>query len=109
MSPPDLRRQKVATTGTGVDGSGGFGEGRVKEVVLDGVGHLVPMIAPGKSAFAAAGFLAGELGRWRGEEEEWRGGGGGGFGGGGGGGGGGGWGGGGGGGGGGGPEGEDDG
>lgn len=73
MSPPDLRRQKIATTGTGVDGSGGFEEGKVKEVVLEGVGHLVPMIAPEKSAVAAAGFLAGELGRWRGEEEEWRG------------------------------------
>ena len=72
MSPPDLRRQKFATTGTGVDGSGGFEEGRVKEVVLEGVGHLVSMIAPGKSAHAAAGFLAGELGRWRAEEEEWR-------------------------------------
>jgi len=72
LSTPDLRKQKVARTGTGIGGSGGCKEGRVKEVVLEGVGHLVPMIAPQKSADAAADFLAANLERWRKEEAEWR-------------------------------------
>jgi len=72
ISTPDLRKQKVARTGTGVGGSGGSKEGRVKEVVVEEVGHLVPMIAPQKSADAAADFLSNDLKRWRKEEEEWR-------------------------------------
>lgn len=72
MSTPHLRRAKLAVTGTGVSGSGGAEEGRVREVVVEGVGHLVPMVAPKKTADAAAEFLAAELQRWRREEEEWR-------------------------------------
>lgn len=72
VSTPDSRKQKVARTGTGVGGSGGFKEGRVAEAVVEEAGHLVPMIAPQKCADAAAGFLAADLKRWREGEEEWR-------------------------------------
>lgn len=72
MSTPDLRRHKLDSTGTGVGGSGGVREGRVKEEVVEGVGHLVPMIAPKECADAAAGFLSTEVKRWKKDEEEWR-------------------------------------
>ena len=69
---PHLRTQKVTTTGTGPGGSGGVREGRVKEVVLDNVGHLVPMESVTATAAATANWLAGEIARWRKDEEEWR-------------------------------------
>ena len=68
----ESRDKKIDVTGTGVGGSGGVKEGRVKEEVIDGVGHLVPMVAPKDCAGLAAGFLADELERWRGEEEGFR-------------------------------------
>ncbi|KAL6718019.1 hypothetical protein ACLMJK_004104 [Lecanora helva] len=72
LSFPAARKQKLDVTGTGVGGSGGVKEGRVKEVVLDGVGHLIPMVAPKDSALATADFLASDLERWRKDEEEFR-------------------------------------
>ena len=42
LSPPDWRKQKMERTGTGVGGSGGAEAGRVKEVILEDVGHLIP-------------------------------------------------------------------
>ena len=61
----------METTGIGVGGSGGAKEGRVKEVVLDGVGHLIPMIVPKACAQRAMEWLASELQKWLGEEETW--------------------------------------
>ena len=72
LSVPESRKQKVETTGIGVGGSGGAKVGRVKEVVVEGVGHLVPMIAPRDVGVGAADFLAGELRRWKEEEDAWR-------------------------------------
>lgn len=72
ISLPHLWKQKLERTGTGVGGSGGIKEGRVKEVVLEDVGHLIPMIDPRGCADATAEFLSGDLQRWRIEEEEWR-------------------------------------
>jgi len=72
MSLPELRIQKVQNTGIGVGGSGGAREGRVKEVMLKGVGHLVPMEAADESAEVAAEWVGREMERWRGEEREWR-------------------------------------
>ena len=65
MSTPEARRFKMETTGTGLGGSGGAKDGQVKEVVLEGVGHLVAMEASGLCADAAAGWLGQELERWR--------------------------------------------
>lgn len=72
MSLPELRIQKVQNTGIGVGGSGGAREGRVKEVMLKGVGHLVPMEAADESAEVAAEWVGREMERWREEEREWR-------------------------------------
>lgn len=72
FSRPDLRKQKMERTGTGVGGSGGTEVGRVKEVVFEDVGHLVPMEAVGRCAAAAGEWLASELKRWREEEAEFK-------------------------------------
>ncbi len=70
MSTPDLRREKMAVTGTAGGGSGGAAAGRVREVVLEGVGHLVAMDKPAVCARHAAEWIALELERWRRDEAE---------------------------------------
>lgn len=65
MSSPALRHIKMNVTGTAVGGSGGAKEGRVKEVVLKGIGHLVAMEASVQCADAAAPWLGQELERFR--------------------------------------------
>ncbi|KAK4139306.1 peroxisomal membrane protein LPX1 [Dichotomopilus funicola] len=67
MSTPAARQAKLARTGTGLGGSGGVEKGMVKEVVVD-CGHLVAMERAPECAEAAAGFLSGELARWREEQ-----------------------------------------
>ena len=54
-------------------GSGGAKEGKVKDVTLEGIGHLIPMIVPKVCAEKAGEWLAEELQRWRDEEERWTG------------------------------------
>lgn len=71
MSSAELRRAKLRATGTGVGGSGGAKEGKVKEVVLDGIGHLVAMEASIQCAEAAAPWLAHELEKFRGARREY--------------------------------------
>jgi len=66
-STPSNRLAKMATTGTGVGGSGGAQAGCVREVVLD-CGHLVGFEAPAESARASADFVHAELGRWEARE-----------------------------------------
>lgn len=72
MSPPSLREEKMRLTGTGVGGSGGAPEGRVKAVLFPNVGHLIPMEAVSACADAAADWLQPEIDRWVREDEEWR-------------------------------------
>jgi len=72
LSPPDWRREKMETTGVGVGGSGGAKEGRVKGVVLEDVGHLIPMLVPGLCAEKAVEWLEVEVARWTEEEEKWK-------------------------------------
>ena len=72
LSTPDLRKQKMERTGTGVGGSGGAGADRVKEVVFEDVGHLIPMEAVARCAAAAGEWLSSDLKRWGGEEAEFK-------------------------------------
>lgn len=58
-------------TGAGVGGSGGAKEGRVKEVVFEDGGHLMPMEVVGATADASADWIAKEMERWAKEEEQW--------------------------------------
>lgn len=74
MNCAQARKRKMDTSGTGVGGSGGAKEGRVKEVILKGVGHLVAMEASELCAEAAAGWLGVEMERLDGERKmyvEW--------------------------------------
>ncbi|KAK6856250.1 hypothetical protein PG995_008401 [Apiospora arundinis] len=71
LSTPEKRRQKMAVTGTGVNGSGGAAAGRVAEVVMEGRGHLFPMEVPDECADHAARWIGREMVRWRAEEEEY--------------------------------------
>lgn len=72
MSGPKEREEKLKATGTGIGGSGGYPEGRVKPVVLKGVGHLVPMEAVGQTASLSAEWIGAEIKRWRSDEEEFK-------------------------------------
>lgn len=72
LSTPGFRKQKMERTGTGVGGSGGAEANRVKEVVFEDVGHLIPMEAVARCAAAAGEWLASEMKRWRAEEAEFK-------------------------------------
>ena len=67
MSDESSRNSKMEITGVGLGGSGGAKEGRVKEVVLEGIGHLVAMEATQKCAEVAAPWISQEIKR---SEEE---------------------------------------
>lgn len=67
-----VRREKRKLTGVGVGGSGGVKAGRVADVTLEGLAHLVPMEVPTRCADLAAGWLVPELERWRQEDAEVR-------------------------------------
>lgn len=70
LSLPVLKADKLAHTGTGVGGSGGVKKGRVAEVTMKGVGHLIPMEVVGQTADAITGWLEPELDRWARLEEQ---------------------------------------
>ena len=70
MSLPESRKEKMELTGSGIGGSGGVKEGRVKEVVLENIGHLVAMEAVDACADAVVAWLEVELKRWRREEDK---------------------------------------
>ena len=72
VNPPEVRQEKMDLTGVGVGGSGGAVRGRVRQVTIDGYGHLVPMEATARCADLAAGFVADDLAVWRAEEREFR-------------------------------------
>jgi pimeloyl-ACP methyl ester carboxylesterase len=65
LSAPLLKADKMAHTGTGTGGSGGFKKGRVQEVTFEGIGHLIPMEVVGKTADACQDWLALELANWK--------------------------------------------
>jgi pimeloyl-ACP methyl ester carboxylesterase len=71
LSPPELQAAKVNNTGTGTGGSGGVKEGRVKSLSFEGVGHLIPMEAVGRTADACAEWVGKELKRWEKQQREY--------------------------------------
>jgi pimeloyl-ACP methyl ester carboxylesterase len=75
LATPDLRAKKMATTGVGVGGSGGFQRGMVEEAVLN-CGHLVPFEKVVQCADAAATFTVSALAWWEkslGRVKKWEG------------------------------------
>lgn len=74
-SSPASNKTKLESTGIGIGGSGGQAAGRVKGVTFEDIGHLIAMEASERTAEACADWLdgnAGELGRWRRGEEQWK-------------------------------------
>jgi pimeloyl-ACP methyl ester carboxylesterase len=71
MSTAEFRLAKMKATGTSGGGSGGAKEGKVKEVVLNGVGHLVAMEATIRCADAAAPWLGQEVKRFHVERRDY--------------------------------------
>ena len=72
LSTPDAIEARLSTTGIGIGGSGGRQDGRVKDVTLKGIGHLVAMEAVEQCADAASEWIGSEMKRWRVGEEEHR-------------------------------------
>lgn len=72
MSLPQVNAEKLAATGTGLGGSGGVPAGRVRDVTLDQIGHLVAQEAPVKCADVASTWLGQELQRWRDEDRAFK-------------------------------------
>lgn len=71
MNSDEFRHIKVNVTGTGVGGSGGAKEGKVSEVVLKGIGHLVAMEACNQCADAAAPWLGREVENFKNARREY--------------------------------------
>ncbi len=68
----ETREEKMRMTGTGTGGSGGAKAGRVKEVVIEEFGHLVPLEATTRCAEYAADFIVPELKIWQEEQDEYQ-------------------------------------
>ncbi|OJJ67267.1 hypothetical protein ASPBRDRAFT_136499 [Aspergillus brasiliensis CBS 101740] len=67
----DEMREGIKTCGTGVGGSGGIPEGRVREVTLPGLGHLMPFQAVRQVAEPCVAWLESEMARFREAERLW--------------------------------------
>lgn len=67
----DEMREGIKATGTGVGGSGGIQEGRVKEVTVREKGHLFPFEAVGATAQECGKWLGEEMKRYRNIESKW--------------------------------------
>ena len=68
VSTAESRQRKLERTGNGVGGSGGAVKGRVREAVIEGRGHLVPLEAVAACADDAAPWIEDEVRRWKKEE-----------------------------------------
>jgi hypothetical protein len=67
----DEIREGIKVTGTGVGGSGGIPEGRVKELVVKNRGHLFPFEEVAHTAKECSAWLTQEMGRFRQTEKAW--------------------------------------
>lgn len=67
----DEIREGIKACGTGVGGSGGLPEGRVREVTLTGLGHLMPFQEVKKVAEPCVAWLEEEMERFRQAEKQW--------------------------------------
>ncbi|RDW70916.1 alpha/beta hydrolase [Aspergillus mulundensis] len=68
-STPAKRNEKLERTGVGVGGSGGYKIGRVKEVTIEGGTHQLPFEEVSRIAKESAGWLRGEIERWKEDDE----------------------------------------
>lgn len=71
ISTSGRNEKLLAQTGTGIGGSGGPAEGRVKGITFEGIGHLVAMEAASRTAEVSSEWIGDEIGRLREEESRW--------------------------------------
>ncbi|CZT15390.1 uncharacterized protein RCC_01254 [Ramularia collo-cygni] len=65
-SSPEMAKQRLKNTGTDIGGSGGEKMGTVKQVVINGAQHTMPLDEHmGEVAEAASGFIVAEMKRWQ--------------------------------------------
>ncbi|KAI2679619.1 hypothetical protein CBS147355_4101 [Penicillium roqueforti] len=67
----DEIHEGVKICGSGIGGSGGVSEGRVKELILPGLGHLMPFQEIGTVVGPCVAWLQQEMDRFRQMEREW--------------------------------------
>lgn len=67
----DEMRNGFQSAGAGVGGSGGLAQGRLREVLIKGHGHLFPFSAVGQTADACADWLEREMHIFKEQETEW--------------------------------------
>jgi hypothetical protein len=72
LTSAELETERLRLTGTGVGGSGGVRTGKVKKVVIDGFGHLVPCEKVGVCAEHIANWLGEWFKQYRADEEFYR-------------------------------------
>ncbi|KAK2601753.1 hypothetical protein QQS21_004637 [Conoideocrella luteorostrata] len=66
----DSMRNAARIAGTGVGGSGGMEDGRIREVFAHG-GHMFPFTAVLETAQACAAWIGDEIGRYSSQEKKW--------------------------------------
>ncbi|RFU35408.1 Acting on peptide bonds (peptidase)/Acylglycerol lipase/Carboxylesterase, partial [Scytalidium lignicola] len=71
MSSPPERKKKIDITGISTGGSGGAKAGRVIEITLEDVGHLVAMEASEQCADSITSWLGPEVRRFKDEREKY--------------------------------------
>lgn len=67
----EVQKEAFRRTGTGVGGSGGAAEGKVKAHTISSASHLVPMEQVGQVTDIAGEWLVDELQKWRKREDDW--------------------------------------
>jgi len=72
LSRPEMMKDKLENTGTGLGGSGGVAAGRVQHVVIKDTGHLIPMEKVDETAQECANWLRSEIKRFKEEEDMWK-------------------------------------
>ena len=72
LSAEPLRDAKMAVTGIAPGGSGGVAKGKVKSIIGQDLGHLIPMEDPKLCADSAAAFISEHLPAWREEEKQFQ-------------------------------------
>jgi pimeloyl-ACP methyl ester carboxylesterase len=72
LSHPIARKEKMEMTGTGVGGSGGAEAGKVVDIVIKDVGHLIAMEKPEETATLGADWIEKRMSEWRKDDKALR-------------------------------------